>query len=85
MLGNVLEQRLLLRKAFITRITFKRLIRLVATRMTLQIAELRKRFGTVGVPALVRLLPGMCAHVLLQMRKLRELTLTYLTLVGFYA
>ena len=85
MLRNVLEQRLLLRKAFVTRITFERLVRLVATRMTLQIAELRERFGTVGVPTLVRLLPGMRAHVLLQMRELRELTLTYLALVGFDA
>jgi len=71
-LGYVLEQRLLVLEALIARVTLERLVRLVAPGVRLQVTELRESLGATRVPALVRLVTGVRAYVLLQVAELCE-------------
>ncbi len=47
--------------------------------MRLEVAELTEGLRTTGVTAFVGLVPGVRPDVLLEMRQLGELALTYLT------
>jgi len=71
-LGYVLEQRLLVLETLVTRVALERLVRLMAPRVRLQVAQLRERLGAARVPALVRLVARVGAYVLLQVAELRE-------------
>ena len=51
----------------------------MASRVGLKVGELRECLGAAVVAALVRLVAGMRADVLLEVRQLRELPLTDLT------
>ena len=65
MLRDVLQEGWLVRKALVAGVAFKRFVCLVTPGMTLQVAELRKRLVTAWMPTFVRLVPCMCANVLL--------------------
>jgi hypothetical protein len=84
-LGDVLEQRRLVREALVARVALVRLVRLVAARVRLQVAQLREGLVAANVPALVRLVASVRADVLLQVRQLRELALADLAAVRFDA
>lgn len=84
-LRDVLEQRWLVAEAFVARVTFKRFVGLMATRVRLQIGQLRKCFLAAGVTAFVRFVAGMGANVLLQMRQLCKFALAYFATVWFDA
>jgi len=72
-------------EALIARVTLERLVRLVAPGVRLQVAKLRKCLGASRVPALVRLVTGMRAYVLLQVAELCEPPLADVTSVRFDA
>lgn len=63
----VLEQSHLVGETLVARVAFEGFVRLMATRMGLQIRELGKGLRTAGMTTLVRLVSRMCAYVLLQM------------------
>lgn len=64
-LRYVLEQTRLVGEALVARVTLVRLVRLVASRMALQVAQLAERLRAARMPALVRLVAGVRADVLL--------------------
>lgn len=84
-LGDVLQQAGLVREALIARVALVRLVGLVTTRVTLQVAQLTERLVTAGVTTLVRLVARVRADVLLEVRQLRELALADLAAVRFDA
>ena len=45
----------------------------------MEVTELTEGFGAPWMSAFVRLIPGVCPNMLLQMRQLRELALTNFT------
>lgn len=83
MLRNVLQESCFVYKTFVTRVTFVWFISLVASGVGLEVTELTEGFGAPWMSAFVRLIPGVCPNMLLQMRQLRELALTNFTLVRF--
>ena len=80
-LGYVLEERRLVLEALVARVALVRLVRLVGSRMRLQIAQLGERLGALRMAALVRLVAGVRADVLLQVTQLGELALADLAAV----
>lgn len=64
-LRYVLEQAGLVGEAFVAGVTLVRLVGLVASRVALQIAQLAERFRAARMPALVWLVAGVRANVLL--------------------
>lgn len=70
--GYVLQQRLFVLETLVARVALERFVRLVASGVRLQIAQLRERLGASRVPALIRFIARMCAYVLLQVAELRE-------------
>jgi hypothetical protein len=66
-LGNVLEERALVVEAFVARVALEWTIGLVAPRMRLEIRKLRELLNTSRMPALVWLVAGVRANVLLEM------------------
>lgn len=84
-LGYVLEQRLFVLETLVARVALERFVRLMAARVRLQVAELRKRLGAARVPALVRLVTRVRPYVLLQVAELREPPLTYVAPVRLNA
>lgn len=64
-LGYVLEQGCLVLEAFVARVAFVWFVRLVGSRMRLQIAQLTEGFGAMRVAAAVRFVPRVRPHVLL--------------------
>ncbi len=79
MLGDVLEERVLVGEALVAGVALVGLVGLVAARVGLQVGELREGLGAAGVTALVRLVASVRPDVLLQVRQLRELALADLT------
>lgn len=79
MLRNVLQESCFVYKTFVTRVTFVWFISLVASGVGLEVTELTEGFGAPWMSAFVRLIPGVCPNMLLQMRQLRELALTNFT------
>ena len=64
-LGYVLEQGRLVLEALVARVTFVRLVRLMGSRMRLQVAQLTEGLGAVWVTAAVRFVSRVRPHVLL--------------------
>lgn len=64
-LRYVLKQTRFVREALVARVTLVRLVGLVASRVALQVAQLAERFRAARMPALVRLVAGVRADVLL--------------------
>ena len=79
MLRNVLQKSCFVYKTFVTWVTFVWFISLVASGVGLEVTELTEGFGAPWMSAFVRLIPGVCPNMLLQMRQLRELALTNFT------
>jgi hypothetical protein len=81
--GDVLQERRLIHKTLVARVTLVRFVCLVASGMGLKVAQLAEGFGAAGMPTFVGLVTCVSPDVLLQVRQLGELALTNLTLVGF--
>jgi len=64
-LRYVLQQARLIREALVAGVTLVRLVGLVASGMALQVAQLAERLRAARMPALVRLVAGVRADVLL--------------------
>lgn len=64
-LRYVLEEAGLVGEALVAGVAFVRLVGLVAPRVTLEVAQLTERLRTPWMPALVRLVAGVRADVLL--------------------
>ena len=75
-LGDVLEQRGLVGEALVAGVALVRLVGLVAPAVGLEVAQLAEGLGAAWVAALVGLVPGVGADVLLQVAQLGELALT---------
>jgi hypothetical protein len=72
-LWYVIQKCRLVGEAFVAAVALKRLIRLMTSRVGLQIGQLTEGFVAAAKFALVRLFSRMCPDVLLEMRKLRKL------------
>jgi len=77
--GYVIEKWSLIRKAFVARVAFVRLVSLMTSGMRLKVRQLRKCLVTTWMSTFIRLVTRMRSYMLLQMGKLRELPLTNLT------
>lgn len=64
-LGNVVEQRRLIREALVTGIAFEGFVGLVAAGVRLQIGKLRESLLAARMSTLVGLVARVCAYVLL--------------------
>lgn len=84
-LRDVVKQRCFIGEALVARITFIRLICLVATAVTLQRAELRERLVAPWMATLVRFISCVSAYVLLKVTELGESALADLASIGLYA
>ena len=80
-LGNVFEEGRFVLEALVARVALVGLVRLVAPRMRLEVAELREGLCAVRMSALVRLVARVRADVLLQVTQLGELALANLAAV----
>lgn len=80
-LGNVFQQTGLVGEALVATVAFEWFVGLMRPGVGLQVGQLRECLGAVGHSALVRLVPRMCAQVLLKMRQLSELALTQVAAV----
>ena len=81
-LGDVLEEGALVGEALVARVALVGLVGLVAARVGLEVGELREGLGAAGVAALVRLVAGVGADVLLEVAQLSEFTLANLAPEG---
>lgn len=84
-LRDVLEEGGFVGKALVAGVALIRLVRLMTSRVGLEVTQLREGLGAGRMPALVGLVSRVRPHVLLQMRELRELALTDLAAVRFDA
>lgn len=84
-LGDVLEQRLLVREAFVAGVALVGLVSLVAPGVGLQVGQLREGLGATRNSALVRFVPCVGPDVLLKVGELGELALADLAPVGLDA
>jgi len=64
-LGDVLEQRLLVREALVAGVALVRLVSLVAPGVGLQVGQLGEGLGAAWMTAFVRFVPGVGSDVLL--------------------
>jgi len=80
-LGDVLEEGLLVGEALVAGVALVRLVSLVAPRVGLQVGQLGEGLRATWYPALVRLVPGVSPDVLLQVGELGELALADLATV----
>lgn len=73
--GDMFQQILLMREAFVAGVTFEGFIGLVAATVALEIRELRESLGAADLGASVGLISRVRTNVLLQVRELRKLPL----------
>lgn len=83
MFGDMFQQILFVREAFVTGVAFKGLIGLVAATMALEVGELREGLGATNLCAPIGLVTCVGSDMLLQMGELGELALADLAAVGF--
>lgn len=85
MARDVLQEGVLVGKALVAGVALEGLVRLVAARVRLEVGQLREGLVAARVPAQVRLVACVRAHVLLQVRQLGELAVAQVAAVRLHA
>lgn len=84
-LGNMLQQRGFIGETFVARVALEGFVRLVASRVRLEIRQLGKCLQTTDMSTFVRFVTGVSTDVLLQVGQLSEFSLANLAPVRFDA